>query len=75
VSALADELGSCTVCGKPVCDEDEYAEHCSACYANWLENRAEAAWERSQEGECFRGGEAAAYEAEQMDKIQRELKR
>jgi hypothetical protein len=54
---------------------DEYAEHCEACYRNWQESRAEAAWERSQEGECFRGGEAEAYEAEQMDRIQRELKR
>jgi hypothetical protein len=37
------------------------------------DNRAEAAYERSQ-GECFRGGEAAAYDAEQQAKIQRELK-
>ena len=26
------------------------------------------------DGECFRGGEAAAYEAEEMARIQRELK-
>lgn len=38
------------------------------------DNRAEAAYERSQDGECFRGGEAAAYEAEQQARIQRELK-
>ena len=39
-----------------------------------LSNRAEAYWERRQEGECFRGGEAASYEAEQQAWIQRNLK-
>ena len=39
------------------------------------DNRAERAYERSMEdGEAFRGGEAAAYNAEQLDKIRRELK-
>jgi hypothetical protein len=36
------------------------------------ENRAEAAYERAQEGECFRGGEAAAYDAEQAWKAKRD---
>ena len=37
---------------------------------------AEAAWDRMMEdGETFRGSEAAAYNAEQQAKIQRELKR
>jgi Fe2+ or Zn2+ uptake regulation protein len=35
---------------------------------------AEAAWERYIDGECFRGGEAAAYNAEQQALIQRTLK-
>lgn len=45
-------------------------EYCPDC----RDNRAEAAYERSQGGECFRGGEAVAYEAEQQARIQRELK-
>lgn len=42
---------------------------CEECNAN----RAEAAYERQQE-EGFRGGEAAAFEAEEQARIQRELK-
>ena len=46
-------------------------EYCPDC----RDNLAEAAWERQQEdGERFRGGEAAAFEAEQQARIQRELK-
>jgi hypothetical protein len=61
-------------CGKLIWEGDEYAERCKECYETHQQNRAEAAYEDSL-GECFRGGEAAAYEAEQMDKVQRELKR
>lgn len=60
-------------CGKPVCERDEYEERCEQCLENHEQNQAEAAYERSL-GECFRGGEAAAYEAEQMARLQRELK-
>ena len=38
-----------------------------------LENAMEALFERSL-GECFRGGEAEAYNAEQQASIQRNLK-
>ena len=51
----------------PDCEEGLYCEDC-------LQNMAEAAYERSQEGECFRGGEAAAYELEQAWKAKREAK-
>lgn len=44
---------------------------CEECY----EAEAERQWEsRIEDGETFRGGEAAAYEAEQQDWIQRNLK-
>ncbi len=46
-------------------------DYCQECY----DLLAEQAWERRMEnGECFRGGEAAAFEAEQLAKIQREFK-
>src|SRR6266404_5873871 len=44
-------------------------DYCETC----RDNLAEAAYERSQ-GECFRGGEAAAFTAESQARIQRELK-
>ena len=48
--------------------EDRY---CQECY----DNLQEAAYDRQQEdGEQFRGGEAAAYNAEQQVWIQRNLK-
>lgn len=40
---------------------------CRDCY----DRHCEMAWERSQEGECFRGGESAAYEAEQQETARR----
>ena len=52
-------------CGKPVCERDEFEERCETCLVNHEQNAAEAAYERSL-GECFRGTEAAAYEAEQQ---------
>jgi len=56
---------------RPVCEADDYGEHCVECLAIVEENRAEAAWERSQEGECFRGGEAASYLSEQQEQARR----
>ncbi len=47
--------------------DEDYCQDC-------LDNMAEAAYERQQEGECFRGNEAAAYDAEQQAWIQRNLK-
>lgn len=47
------------------------SDYCPDC----RDNRTERAWERRSNGECFRGGEAAAYLAEQQARIQRELKR
>lgn len=35
------------------------------------DNRAEAAYERQQEGDCFRGVEAAAYLVEQQEAARR----
>ena len=47
-------------------------DYCRDCY----DKLAEAAWDRMMEdGETFRGGEAAAYDAEQQARIQRESKR
>jgi len=61
----------CEQCEKHyVLAENEYGEYiCESC----ADNRAEAAFERQQE-EGFRGGEAAAYSAEQQAWIQRNLK-
>ena len=66
-------------CGDYVCIEEPFIVALESALdirdrQNARENAAEAAYERSQEGECFRGGEAAAYNAEEMARIQRELK-
>ena len=54
----------CDECQKfPRVDGEELCRDC-------LDNHAEAAWER-QQGECFRGGEAAGYLAEQQAERQR----
>lgn len=45
-------------------------DYCEIC----RDNLAEAQYERSQEGECYRGGEAASALAEEQARIQRELK-
>lgn len=59
----------CEDCGERAAVTGE--DYCPDC----RDNRAEAAWERRcEDGECFRGGEAAAYEAEQQAWIQRNLK-
>lgn len=64
-------------------DSDDVCLHCEkrqrepgSDYCGDCENElSEAAYERRMEdGECFRGGEAAAYEAEQQAWIQRNLK-
>lgn len=60
-------------CGKPVAERDEFQERCEQCLENHEQNQAEAAYEDSL-GECFRGGEAAAFYAEEQDRIRRELK-
>lgn len=52
-------------CGKPVCERDDFQERCEECLANHEQNQAEAAYERSL-GECFRGGEYAAYIREEQ---------
>ena len=65
----------CMDCEKrPVSDECEYGELCAHCLKEAELRRAELYWERRQEGECFRGAEAAAFEAEQQAHIQREFK-
>lgn len=59
----------------PLCEECQErlrlagSDYCESC----RDNLAEAQYERQQE-EGFRGGEAAAYEAEQQAWIQRNLK-
>ena len=68
---MSDHL--CEQCEKHyVLAENEYGEYiCQDC----SDAAAEAAWERRMEdGETFRGGEAAAYNAEQQAWIQRNLK-
>lgn len=45
---------------------------CPVCEACWI--RRDNREPPEPDGEAFRGGEAAAYEAEQMARIQRELK-
>lgn len=42
-------------------------DYCETC----RDNLAEAAYERSQEGECFRGNEAAAFAAEEQERARR----
>jgi hypothetical protein len=65
---MSNETPTCDDCGMLPAITDGL---CTECY----DRAAEAAWERQQEdGETFRGGEAAAYEAEQQARIQRELK-
>ena len=59
----------CEACGERPAIEGE--RYCSEC----RDGMAEAYWERIHEdGECFRGSEAAAYEADQQAFIQRNLK-
>lgn len=50
------------------CTEDFDTCECVAC-RDWRENR-----EPDEDGEAFRGGEAAAYERERQAEIQRTLK-
>lgn len=54
----------------PECDEDLGTPHRPGC----VTGGTAPAEPPEPDGEAFRGGEAAAYEAEQMAKIQRELK-
>lgn len=58
-----DLLWCCPHCGSTASFDDDYFEetHCPD-------------EPREPSGECFRGGEAAAYEAEEQARIQRELK-
>ncbi|MDA8119152.1 MAG: hypothetical protein M0Z85_03690 [Gammaproteobacteria bacterium] len=68
----APELEECA-CGRtysPVDENGEDADMCKTC----RENEAEAAYERSQEEPCFRGGEWAAAQAAEADWIRRNLK-
>lgn len=66
----------------PHFDGDDVCMHCEkrqrepgSDYCGDCENNlAEAAYERQQEGECYRGGEAASALAEEQARIQRELK-
>lgn len=51
------------------CSEDFDTCECQFC-REWRENREPD----EPDGEAFRGGEAAAYEREQMARIQRDLK-
>lgn len=61
VTDLCEDCNECPITGLDA--------RCDDC----RQNAAERAYE-SDQGECFRGGEAAAYEAEEMARIQRELK-
>lgn len=71
VASSPSEPLLCERCEKqpvsPSCEEGLYCDDC-------LQNMAEAAYERSQEGECFRGGEADAYFAEEQARVKREAK-
>lgn len=58
----------CEDCGK--CAPVDGEEVCKDC----LDSRAEAAYERSQEEPCFRGGEWAEAQAAEADWIRRNLK-
>ena len=61
----APEFPLCEDCGERYAVEGE--DYCPDC----RDNRAEAAYERQQEGECFRGGEAAAFAAELQERARR----
>lgn len=68
---MNDDTDLCLRCGeRPVCDEDDYDEHCTECLATVNENRAEAAYEASL-SECFRGNEARAYLVEELNRMRR----
>ena len=58
----------CMECGERAAVQGE--EYCPDC----RDNRAEAAYERSQEEPCFRGGDWAAAQREEALRIKRELK-
>lgn len=65
---LVEEFGLCEACElRPAADGAYLCDQCS-------ERAAESIYEDSQ-SECFRGGEREAFEAEEQDRIQRELKR
>lgn len=69
-SDMIDEFGLCEACEQRPAEPGETM--CGQCN----ERAAEAAYERYvNDGETFRGGEAAAFEAEEQERIQRELKR
>lgn len=64
--SIIDEFELCEACElRPAEPGESLCEQCA-------ERASEAA---SSQSECFRGSEAESFEAEQMDKIQRELKR
>ena len=64
-----DQDDLCPVCGE---HEDECTEDCDC---PDCQNAAERAYRaRVEDGEAFRGGEAAAYERERQAHIQRTLK-
>lgn len=65
---------ACDACSDSCCDEcgcivrlEGHDKHCTA----HDDNREPP----EPDGECFRGGEAAAFEADRIERVQRELKR
>jgi hypothetical protein len=58
----------CEACeDRPAMKDEELCLECAA-------NAEESAYERSQEGECFRGSEATGFFSESQARIQRDLK-
>ena len=75
---MADKIGTCDKCAnddyegdvelQAACDPWGYvhAYYCEECMLRFQEPR--------DDGECFRGGEAAAYSAERQAAVQRDFK-
>ena len=61
---------ACSRAYEPVDENGEDVDMCQSC----RENAAEAAYDRSQEEPCFRGGEWAAAQREEALRIKRDLK-
>ena len=58
------------------CDDVWNGKRCClpAGHDEYHDNTGQSIEDRDPDGECFRGGEAAAYHAEEQARIQRELK-
>jgi hypothetical protein len=64
-------MRECNLCGEP--DADELVDPWGIAHGYQCEACSEAIWE-DQQGDCYRGHEAATHAAERQAEIQRTLK-